>query len=29
VAAPPMLADFKPSGAFVMEDLHNVGGTQP
>jgi dihydroxy-acid dehydratase len=23
----PMLADFKPSGAFVMEDLQNVGGT--
>jgi dihydroxy-acid dehydratase len=23
----PMLADFKPSGVFVMEDLHNVGGT--
>jgi dihydroxy-acid dehydratase len=23
----PMLADFKPSGAYVMEDLHNVGGT--
>ncbi|MFO7679197.1 MAG: dihydroxy-acid dehydratase [Chloroflexota bacterium] len=23
----PMLADFKPSGRFVMEDLHNVGGT--
>ena len=23
----PMLADFKPSGSFVMEDLHNVGGT--
>ena len=23
----PMLADFKPSGQFVMEDLQNVGGT--
>jgi dihydroxy-acid dehydratase len=23
----PMLADFKPSGRYVMEDLHNVGGT--
>jgi len=23
----PMLADFKPSGRFVQEDLHNVGGT--
>ncbi len=23
----PMLADFKPSGQYVMEDLHNVGGT--
>ena len=23
----PMLADFKPSGTFVMEDLHKVGGT--
>ncbi|MES1254232.1 MAG: dihydroxy-acid dehydratase [Acidobacteriota bacterium] len=23
----PMLADFKPSGQFVMEDLHQVGGT--
>jgi len=22
----PMLADLKPSGRFVMEDLHNVGG---
>ncbi len=22
----PMLADFKPSGSFVMEDLHIVGG---
>ncbi len=22
----PMLADFKPSGQFVMEDLHKVGG---
>jgi dihydroxy-acid dehydratase len=22
----PMLADFKPSGSFVMEDLHSVGG---
>jgi dihydroxy-acid dehydratase len=22
----PMLADFKPSGSFVMEDLHTVGG---
>jgi dihydroxy-acid dehydratase len=23
----PFLADLKPSGAYVMEDLHNVGGT--
>jgi len=23
----PFLADLKPSGPFVMEDLHNVGGT--
>ena len=23
----PMLADFKPSGAYVMEDLQGVGGT--
>ena len=23
----PLLADLKPSGQFVMEDLHNVGGT--
>ncbi len=23
----PFIADFKPSGRFVMEDLHNVGGT--
>src|SRR5579859_4822940 len=23
----PMLADFKPSGAYVMEDLDHVGGT--
>jgi dihydroxy-acid dehydratase len=23
----PMLADFKPSGSFVMEDLHQAGGT--
>lgn len=23
----PMLADLKPSGKFMMEDLHNVGGT--
>ena len=23
----PFLADLKPSGQFVMEDLHNVGGT--
>jgi len=22
----PLLADFKPSGAYVMEDLHGVGG---
>ena len=22
----PLLADFKPSGAYVMEDLHRVGG---
>ncbi len=22
----PLLADFKPSGSFVMEDLHKVGG---
>lgn len=25
-AETPMLADFKPSGSFVMEDLHGVGG---
>jgi dihydroxy-acid dehydratase len=24
----PLLADFKPSGAYVMEDLHRVGGIQ-
>lgn len=24
--AVPFLADLKPSGRFVMEDLHNVGG---
>lgn len=24
----PLLADLKPSGKYVMEDLHNVGGTQ-
>lgn len=23
----PFLADLKPSGRFVMEDLHKVGGT--
>lgn len=23
----PMLADFKPSGKYVMEDLQNIGGT--
>ena len=23
----PLLSDFKPSGRFVMEDLHKVGGT--
>jgi dihydroxy-acid dehydratase len=23
----PMLADFKPSGRYSMEDLHNIGGT--
>jgi dihydroxy-acid dehydratase len=23
----PLLADFKPSGRYVMEDLHKVGGT--
>jgi dihydroxy-acid dehydratase len=23
----PMLADFRPSGKYVMEDLHRVGGT--
>jgi dihydroxy-acid dehydratase len=23
----PMLADFKPSGKYLMEDLHNMGGT--
>jgi dihydroxy-acid dehydratase len=23
----PFLADLKPSGRYVMEDLHNVGGT--
>jgi len=22
----PLLSDFKPSGSYVMEDLHNVGG---
>ena len=22
----PLLADFKPSGKYVMEDLHSVGG---
>jgi dihydroxy-acid dehydratase len=22
----PLLADFKPSGPYVMEDLHNIGG---
>jgi dihydroxy-acid dehydratase len=26
-ARTPFLADLKPSGRFVMEDLHNVGGT--
>jgi len=25
-ATTPMLADLKPSGQYVMEDLHNVGG---
>lgn len=24
----PFIADLKPSGKFVMEDLHNIGGTQ-
>lgn len=23
----PLLADLKPSGVYVMEDLHNIGGT--
>ena len=23
----PLLADFKPSGRYVQEDLHNIGGT--
>ena len=23
----PYLADLKPSGQYVMEDLHDVGGT--
>ena len=23
----PVLADLKPSGKYVMEDLHNIGGT--
>ena len=23
----PLLADFRPSGDYVMEDLHNIGGT--
>ena len=23
----PLLADFRPSGKYVMEDLHNIGGT--
>lgn len=23
----PLLADLKPSGPYVMEDLHNIGGT--
>ncbi len=23
----PLLADFRPSGSYVMEDLHNIGGT--
>src|SRR5205814_4666848 len=23
----PFLADLKPSGKYVMEDLHNIGGT--
>ena len=22
----PLLADLKPSGTYLMEDLHNVGG---
>jgi dihydroxy-acid dehydratase len=25
----PLLADLKPSGRYVMEDLHRVGGTPP
>ncbi len=25
----PLLADLKPSGKYVMEDLHEVGGSQP
>ena len=24
----PFIADMKPSGKYVMEDLHNIGGTQ-
>ena len=23
----PYVADLKPSGKYVMEDLHNIGGT--
>ena len=23
----PLLADLKPSGKYLMEDLHNIGGT--
>src|SRR5699024_6827548 len=23
----PVLSDFKPSGKYVMEDLHSIGGT--
>ena len=26
-ASTPYVADLKPSGKFVMEDLHQVGGT--
>ena len=24
----PLIADLKPSGAYLMEDVHGVGGTQ-